>query len=204
MRPFGRSRRFLHQREASLKMLRALTFLISAVILVDGCGPSGGGSGRGGTGDTGGVDPGGDLPSLSPDQFGGALSDAEVDATYQAIATRVDSLRASLPGSRADRATLLASELRQIPNVLFTHISGDHNVTAQLRNGTPYLILTARRPQGGGASIESGPTPAAEVVSPDQPSGVSTSEQALAGSCNGTSPSDGHEELPSCDQALLI
>jgi len=186
-----------------LKMLRPLTFLISAVILGAGCGPSGGSS-RGGTGDGSGVDPGGDLPSLSPDRFGAALSDAEVDATYQAIAARLDSLRASLPDSRAERAILLASELRQIPNVLFTHVSGDHNVTVQLRNGTPYLILTARRPQGRAAPIESSPTPASEVVSPDQPSGLSSSEQALSGSCNGMSPADGDEELPSGDQALLI
>ncbi len=128
-------------------MLRALIFLISALILGTGCGPSGGGS-RSGTGDGSGVDPGGDLPSLSPDRFGAALSDAEVDATYQAISTRLDSLRASLPDSRAERAALLASELRQIPNVLFTHISGDHNVTVQLRNGTPYLIFDGAQTAG--------------------------------------------------------
>src|SRR5260370_13220767 len=184
-------------------MLRPLTFLISAVILGAGCGHSGGSS-RGGTGDGSGVDPGGDLPSLSPDRFGAALSDAEVDATYQAIATRLDSLRASLPDSRAERATLLASELRQIPNVLFTHVSGDHNVTLQLRNGTPYLVLTARRPQGRAAPIESSPTPASEVVSPDQPSGLSSSQQALTASCTGMSPASGDEEPPSAAQALLI
>jgi len=64
--------------------------------------------------------------------------------------------------------------------------------------------LTARRPQGGAAPIESSPPSASEAVSPDEPSGLSSSEQALGGFCNGTSPADGDEELPSGDQALLI
>jgi hypothetical protein len=184
-------------------MLRAFTPLFSAAILIlcSACGPPGGSSRRS-NGNGSGEDPGNDLPSLSPDRFGGALSDAEMDTAYQAIATRLDSLRASLPDSRGERATLLASELRQIPNVLFTHVSSDHNVTVQVRDGTPYLILTARRPRGSAAPIESSPTPASELVSADDSSGQL--EQGLGGSCTGTSPANGDEELPSGDQALLI
>ncbi|HTL11721.1 MAG TPA: hypothetical protein VL588_04500, partial [Bdellovibrionota bacterium] len=116
----------------------------------------------------------GDLPQIPADLFGGALSDNDLDSASAAIEDRLQQTSASLPDDPDARAAQVAVDLKQLPEVRNALVSSDKNITVQLRDGTPILILNQRRPEGAPAPVAPPPVAAAR------------------------------EELPTGDQALLI
>lgn len=148
-------------------------------------------------------DPGGPVPALSPDAFGGALPETAVDAAFAAITARLQSMARSLPATPEARAAVLVAELPKLENVRWAVETPDHSVTVQLTDGTPLVLLTTALAPAT-ARVDTGATDFANQAPAAQVPPESGARQAAAGACTAETPSPGDERLPSGDRAVLV